>query len=178
MNLPSVITSGDSYRFTESFSDYSALMGWTSYIVLINADNKYTLNASADGNSFLFAGISNWQEGTYAATLFVKKSSERYKICESRIVVFADPEASENLDGRTASEKTLASLKLAYDEMIGDGAAVVQQVTINGRVTTFKTAQEVLMQITYWQNMVNAERAAKRMRSGRGFGGRILTRLS
>lgn len=179
MSIPSVITAGDSLSFVESYSSYPAGDGWSLQIILMNQAGKIELGSSASGNDFAFeiaaAETASWTAGSYRAIPVFSNSAERITLDSSPVTVEPDPLTVNALDGRTQAQRILDSLRACYESFVKTG--MVQEVGINGRVTKFRTAEDILDQINYWQTVVNAEYAKKSGNASGGFGKRILTKL-
>lgn len=180
MNIPFSIIAGDSLSFSESYPDYLASDGWAASYVLLNKAGKIDFPAVADGDDFKFSVVSadteSWLPGEYQAVLVLAKDSERATLMSNTVTVKPNPLSVASMDGRTQAKKILDSLRSAYEKFVESGG-VVQEVTVNGRVTKFRTADDILKQINYWQLMVNSEIAATQSGANVGFGTRILTRL-
>lgn len=180
MNIPNSITAGDSLSFSESYSGYLASEGWSAAYVLLNKIGKIEFAAVAAGDGFDFSVASSesesWVPGEYKAVVVLSRGGERATQPSSTVTVKPDPLSVESMDGRSQAKKILDSLRSAYEKFVESGG-VVQEVAINGRVTKFRTADDILKQINYWQLMVNSEIAANQPGACVGFGKRILTRL-
>lgn len=180
MSLPTQVIAGDSLNFLISEQSYSAVDGWSLRYVCINATDKITINSVAEGESHRFTvgttESSSWKSGEYLVVLYAVRGSERVTVTQSALTILPDPVASATYDGRSSARKTLDNLRAAYDEMIASGG-FVQMVSINGRATQFRTAEEIIKQIEFFQRQVNNEAQAKNLQNGCGLGGRILTRL-
>jgi hypothetical protein len=182
MNLPSVVVAGDSVSFTESYPEYLPADGWELRYVMINAAGKIELSGAAVGNEYQFSAsslvTSAWAAGNYSVGLYaLRGADDRKTLCASSIVIAPDPVAADTIDPRSSAKKTLDALMTAYDDLIASGG-MVQMVSINGRTTQFRSADEILTQIKFFQQQVNAQEQAKNLRNGSGLGGRILTRFS
>ena len=181
MTVPNQIIAGDSVNFVVSDSCYSAADGWVMTCVLINGENKIELTGTAEGSDHRFAAGSSvttsWDAGDYSAVLVATKGDERATVSKSPVRVYPDPIASATADGRSQAQITLDALRKAYNDLIASGGAMVQSVVINGRQTAFRSADEIIQQIEFFQRQVNSELAAERLKNGEGLGGRILTRL-
>ncbi len=180
--IPSEIIAGDSIEFTESQPEYLATDGWQLRLIFINASTKISLLSSASGGDHKFTANSAltavWPAGNYQTILIAEKSPLRSTLSQGAIVIHPDPVAAVSQDYRTQSQKTLDSLRAAYDAMIAGGGSTVQQVSINGRLTVFRSAEDILQQINFFQRQVNSEQTAKNLQDGCGFGTKILTRLA
>jgi hypothetical protein len=182
MTLPVAHTVGDSLQFDIALDDYPANDGWQLRCVFINAAQKVTLVSSAIGADHRFTAdattTATWVAGKYKAVIVAEKSPLRNTVIEEDFEILPDPIATANYDYRSASQKTLDNLRAAYDAMIAGGGSMVQQVSINGRMTTFRAAEDILQQINFWQRQVQSENTSQQLQSGNGFGTKILTRLA
>lgn len=180
--IPNEIRAGDSVEFIESQPDYLATDGWQLRLVLINSSNKVSILSSADGADHKFTAnsttTSTWVQGRYQSILIAEKAPLRTTLSQGQVEILPDPVASLSFDYRTQAQKTLDALRAAYDAMVAGGGSTVQQVSIDGRVTVFRSADDLLQQINYFQRMVNSEKVAKNLQDGCGFGAKILTRLA
>jgi hypothetical protein len=149
--------------------------------ILINSSTKIVLNSVGEGGSHRFTAATNvtsaWAAGEYAVGLYAVRNDERVTLDQSSIIISPDPITSATIDGRSNAKKTLDALMVAYDEMIASGG-LAQMVSMNGRVTQFSTADQIIAQVNFFQRQVNSEDQAKNLSKGCGLGGRILTRLA
>lgn len=180
MTIPSSITAGDSLSFTEFFSECLASDGWSAVYVLLNKLGKIEFTASPVGDEFEFTATSadtqSWAPGEYKAMAVLTNGNDRVTQPAYTVTVKPDPLTVESMDGRSQAKKILDSLRLAYEKFVESGG-VVQEVSMNGRVTKFRTADDILKQINYWQLLVNSETAAASAGATFSFGKRILTGL-
>lgn len=179
MTIPCTITAGDSLSFTESFASYLPISGWSLKYVLLNRVGKIEFESSPVNGEFSFTVLSadsqSWTPGNYKAVPILTNGSQRVTLDAVTVVVNPDPLAVESMDTRSQAQKILESLRVAYESFAKTG--LVQEVSINGRTTKFRSADDILKQINYWQLLVNSEENNKGAGDSIGFGKRILTSL-
>lgn len=179
MTIPCTITAGDSLSFTESFASYLPDSGWSLKYVLLNQVGKIEFESSAVNGEFSFtvssADSQSWTPGNYKAIPVLTNGSQRVTLDAVTVVVNPDPLAVESMDTRSQAQKILEALRVAYESFAKTG--LVQEVSMNGRTTKFRNADDILKQINYWQALVNSEGKNKGTGDSIGFGKRILTSL-
>ena len=180
MKIPQSLVAGDSIDLLESYADYPASAGWVLRYVLVNAAGKHEFVSAAEGDDHRMvatsAATAAWAAGSYTAILVATLADARATLGELPVVVKPDPIASSQLDGRSETRKQLDALRAAYSSMIATGG-LAQSVEFNGRKTTFRSAEDIILQIQMLERQLAAETTAKNLQSGLGLGGRILTRL-
>ncbi len=118
--IPKTITAGESISWRVSLADYPASSSWVLIYTLINADNKITITATADGVYHLIE-IDMATSGAYAAGEYewqahVSNGVERYKVGGGLIVILVDFAAQAGgYDSRSHVKRILDALEAAMD---------------------------------------------------------------
>jgi len=174
---PSDIRAGDTIKWKKTLADYPASEYTLSYR-LISGANTIDVTATADGDTHsieIAASTSDdYVAGEYEWFAFVTKGSERYTVERGTLTVLANPATAT--DCRTDAKKILDDLTAAYKTYIASRGHIASY-SIAGRAMTFRSAEEILKQITFWETKVRAEQAADKISQGLGSGRKVLTRF-
>lgn len=176
---PDSVVAGDTLTWTRSLADYPAGT-WTLKYRLINAAGKIDITASASGTDHLVAisaaTSANYTAGTYAWTALVEKTGERATIGGGTIVVKPNIAALNTLDARTDAAKIVDQLMAAYTSYTSSNG-LVAEYEIAGRRMKYRSAAEILEQISLWEARVASEKRAERIAAGLQAGNRVLVRF-
>ena len=174
---PQTIRAGDTVTWEKTLADYPASEFTLSYR-LINGANFIDIPTIADGSSHLVeiaaSTSDDYVAGQYTWFSFVTKGLERFTLAKGVMTILPDPATAT--DFRTDAKIILDSLTAAYKSYV-ESKGHVQSYSIAGRAMTFKSAEEILKQISYWKTQVSAEEAADKIAQGLGTGRKILTRF-
>lgn len=183
MVLPLEITAGDTLKFTEVSADYLPEDGYALRYVLVSGSSKITLDSIDNGDgSHLFdidiATTAAWASGSYSWQEYaVKGSTERYSVDSGTVEILADFDAvATSLDARSEWQTILDNLMAAYVKLTKTSAVVVT-VSVAGRSTTFRDAEDLLVQITNARQQVKREQQEQALRDGQPSGNRLQFRL-
>lgn len=167
---PAIIVAGDTISWLRSLAAYPATSGWVLKYRLLNASAKIEITSVASGADHLVqipaATSKDYAAGTYDWTAWVEAGDERHTVAAGRIIVKPNLATLNTYDGRSDARKSLEALQAAYQAYITGGNAHVAEYEIAGRRMKFHSAMEILNQIEYWQNQVNAEERRERIASG------------
>lgn len=178
-NEPQEIIAGDTLKWNrDDISDYLASDGWALSYVLINATNKITINASANGAGYsvnVAAGTTAaYTVGTYQWKAFVTKASERFKVDEGTIEVVPNFAVVSTYDSRSHAKKVLD----AINAVIENRASVDQEsYTIMGRSLKRTPMEDLLKLKDKYQALYNSEQNAENVRNGAAGKNKILVRF-
>jgi len=170
MSLPLTITAGDSLAVTVDGGDYTSANGWAATLRLVprGAGSVVSISGVADGTGWTFsangAATAAYTAGEYSAAVYATKAGDRHTLASGTIKVLPDPAAiTAGTDTRTQAEIALAAAKQA----LAAWSPVTKSFTIGDVSKTFNTPAEIRQVITYWQGVVDAERAAADRAAGR-----------
>lgn len=114
---PDSITPGDTAKWLRCLADYPASASWALSYTLANAAQRYTFNASADGDDHLVtvsaATTNGWVAGSYAWRAQVAKSDEVFTVGTGTVTVL--PNFATAIDARSHARKVLSNIE-AYLE--------------------------------------------------------------
>lgn len=164
--VPARVNAGDTIKWTRTLADYPASAGWALSYVLINADHKITISASASGNDFAVAvpaaTSAAWSAGTYDWREQVSKAGEIFTTGEGRVVV-APSFGASTLDNRSQARRTLDAIDAVLE---GRATSATQEYEINGRRMKYIPAAELLVLRDRYRMMVSQEEAAANVAAG------------
>lgn len=180
---PAVFTAGDTLKFTRSLADYPASEGWVLSYTLVNATAKISFSASASGDDYLVnvavSTTAAWVAGDYSWVSRVTKAAEVFTVSNGTLTILPNLAAVgvTAFDGRSNARIILDSLLAAYKTHSVSGSAHIGEYEIAGRRMKYRSAAEILQQISHWQTIVAAEERAERINKGLKPGNRLLVRL-
>jgi hypothetical protein len=164
------LIAGDSLQFSVSVPDYPATGGYTLTYRLVprGAGSVITFNATASGDEYAVslaaAATAAWTAGEYSWHSYVTLAGARYTVGTGQLKVLPDPAAmAAGTDTRSQAQIALAAAKAA----LAAWSPVTKAFTIGDVSKTFNTPAEIRQVITYWQGVVDAERAAADRAAGR-----------
>jgi hypothetical protein len=165
---PTVIVSGDTYKWSAAFEDYSAASGY-SLNVRLAGTTVLTVTGSASSNPNDFdivltaSSSATLSAGTYNIAYQIVSGSERYTVRESFVTVLADPAASTAGSRVLFAEKGLAAVQSALLARV-DPTHQTESYSIAGRSVTLIPTEELLRLRNYFANEL------ARLRGKTGFG--------
>jgi hypothetical protein len=169
MNIAQIIA-GDTLQFRTSVPDYPADAGYTLTYRLVPraAGAPIEIVATADGAEYVVSAAASataaWTPGEYSWHAYVEQGGARYTKGTGAVTILPDPAAiAAGTDTRTQAEIALAAAKQA----LAAWSPLTKAFTIGDVSKTFNTPAEIRQVITYWQGVVDAERAAADRAAGR-----------
>lgn len=176
---PASVVAGDSWTWKITLADYPAGTFTLKYR-LINAAGKIDITAAASGTDHLVTVASTtsagYTAGDYTFTAWVEKTGERWTVGSGTITVKPNIAALTTLDARTAAAKILDQLMAAYTTYTTSNGHVAEY-EIAGRRMKYRSAAEILEQISVWEARVAAEKRAERIAAGLGGGNKLYVRF-
>lgn len=180
---PVSIRAGDSASWDVDVPAYPAADGWQLTYRILSAsgaalDAEATAGAGTTWSVALTAAVTaNLSIGVASLIAYVEKGSgpslERHTLYARPLLVERDLVAAKQFDGRTGNQRALDDLRAALATHAGK--ATVSEYEIAGRRMKFRTPQEILVLIRYYEQEVARERNAGTVALG-GVGSRILVR--
>jgi hypothetical protein len=177
---PDQLVAGDTATWRRQLDLYLASDGWTLSYALVQQKTglRILITGTADGTDHLIsvpgAVTAEWPDGTYSATGFCSKAADRFTIWRGTIVLLPNPAALVTGDPRTHAVKVLDAIQTVLE---GRASQEVLEMTVEG-VTLRKAAIKDLMDLRdRYEMLVQRERTADAIRSGRPTGRRILARF-
>lgn len=169
MNVSQIIA-GDTLQFTTSVPDYPASGGYTLTYRLVPrvSGAPITITAAASGDDYAVsvaaAATAAWTAGEYSWTAYVTLGAARYTQGSGQVTILPDPATmAAGTDTRSQAEIALAAAKQAFAAW----SPVSKSFTIGDVSKTYSSPAEIRQVITYWQGVVDAERAAADRAAGR-----------
>jgi len=122
VNIPTLLTAGDTWSWTESLQDYPASAGWVLTIYLsIGATSPRVIACTASGDDHLAAVTAavstTWTPGEYHWAARVSRSDTFHTLAEGTLRVLPDPTAA--VDRRTWAERCLAAVEACLEGRAG-----------------------------------------------------------
>jgi hypothetical protein len=183
---PASFRAGDSAAWKTALPDYPSTDGWSLIYRLIFpgsavADIPATGGTGGDYTIALSATVTSaWPAGPGTLVSRVDRGSgaglERLTLNQQAVVILPNLATANNFDGRSANVKALADARAALAQYMANGQMHVAEYEIAGRRMKFRSAQEIIDLIAYYEREVAKERAAAALMQGIA-PGRIYTRF-
>lgn len=181
MSEPTSIRAGDSVSWTRATPDRKAGDGWALYYRLLwPTGAAVDINTTAAGDdhtaALTAAETAGYPAGDATLAAWLVKGIESITLGQYPVSILPDLRTTQNLDGRSPSEKALADARSALHAYAA-GDATVMTVSIGDVSTTFRSTRDLVELINSLEQAVNRERAALAMLNGTGVPGRVFTRM-
>lgn len=167
------LNAGDSLSLLVSGGTYPPSAGWVLKMSLVPrvAGTAVIITASTEGSDYrLQAGKSvttSWAPGQYAWAQWVEKGDEAHTLDQGQISIQPDPRTmAVGTDTRSQAVKALEACKTALADFRA-GKGLKRRYKIGEREMEFTSTTEVLREIKFWQNQVDAEEVAAGRKSSR-----------
>lgn len=170
------LISGDSLNYETTITAYPPSAGWSAVLRLVPAAAggtpiKITAAVNAASDRYVWqvgpAVTALWVAGSYAWSIWVEKTGERYTQQSGRLVVKPDPNAVvAGAEMRTQGQRVLDALRNAWEAYATGGQFAVGEYTINGRMMKYRTPAELRALINIAERDVQAEEAAAKLAMG------------
>jgi hypothetical protein len=181
MYEPDIIYAGVNLKFSVTLEDYDNSTYTLSY-VLINSDNKYTFDATAEtGTTYGYevevssSQTSLWTSGTYTLYGYVSDSSgNKYEVACKTVEIKPDVISATTLDNRSHAKKVLDAIEAVMENR----ASIDQQAYVLNGLRLDRTPLEDLIKLRdRYKKEYENEIAAQKMLSGENTGRRVLVRF-
>ncbi len=173
-NIPSSLIAGDTWSWTDTFSDYQAPT-WVATVYFENKDDNFSAVAAASGSDHVFsinaATSSGKKPGRYKWSIRVASGGTVYTVESGWVEVLADPAAAGNSDQRSWARRTLEAVEAFLE---GSASGMQQSMSINGRAISRWSREELYRE----RDRLRAEVAADERGSNRSKGRYIKVRLT
>lgn len=180
MSPGAYLIAGDTWSWTASVQDYPAGDGWALTYVFTNADQRFTVVSTADGNDHALtmtaANSSAIIPGRYGWTAFAKKSAQRFQVGTGTVQIRPNVEGNKPFDTRSDARIIYDGL-MALWKSHSTGQALAASYTIAGRAMAFKTSADLIKELQFWKMQVEAEEIDEKLRSGEQAGQKLYFRL-
>lgn len=173
---PASLNAGDTAKWLKSLPDYLAGEGWALSYELVNAGQRITFNATAQGDDFLVQVAATttaaWAPGDYDWRSKVSRTGEVFTVGSGRISVA--PTFGTAVDARSHARKTLDAIEATLE---GRATSSTAEYEIAGRRLKHIPIPELLTLRDRYRQEVVAEDTAARIQAGLGNPGRIYVRF-
>lgn len=173
---PASINAGDTAKWLKSLPDFPAGEGWVLGYELVNAAQRLSFAASAQGDDHLVlvaaSATGEWPAGTYDWRATASRAGEKFTVGQGRITI--EPGFGSAIDARSQARRTLQAIE---DTLEGRATSATAEYQIAGRQLKYIPIPELLTLRDRYRQEVRAEEAAERMAAGLGNPGRIYVRF-
>ena len=183
---PTSFRAGDSSAWKAALPEYDATDGWSLIYRLIlpfGAAAEFSATGGTGGDyavSLSATATSTWQAGAGTLLSRVERGSgpglERITLGQQAVTILPNLATASSFDGRSIAAKGLADARTALAQYMAKGQAHVAEYHISDRVMKFRTTQDILDLIAYYEREVAKERATAALMQGTT-PGRIYTRF-
>ncbi len=174
---PSVIEQGNTYVFTENFTDFPITDWSAQYLLQIPGSAPYTTNATNSNSDFSFTLAANWVPNTppghYQFAIYVTEMASSQRATAKQGIVQVTPNLSLQQPLSTAAEM-LANINTAITSLTTGG---FQTVTVNNVSYSRYQVTELIALRTRLQAEVIREQQAQDAFRGVSDSGLIGTRF-
>lgn len=155
--LPTKLTAGDSYTITLSLADYPASAGWTlAYTLAGEAVESFTSSASGDAHVLTLSAVATARliEGQYQYRLRASRAGAVDTIATGPATVLPDLGTFAPGQGVSYWQTLKGHAEAALQQLMETGAP--QQIMISGRMTMFRSPDDILRVIAQCENRLAA----------------------
>lgn len=179
---PLSLRAGDSVAWTKSLPSYPASAGWVlAYRLIPQSGLPFAINTAAAGDDHAVSLDSTATQSLPAGPCLlvgtVSRAGERQTIYNAPVTVLPDLATASAFDPRSLARRALEQLRAVFAAASADSNALTQEYQIAGRMRRFRTVEEIIMAIRFWEGEVAREESAAALMAG-GFGaGRVQVRI-
>jgi len=183
---PTSFRAGDSSAWKAALPEYASTDGWSLIYRLIlpfGAAAEFSATGGTGGDyavSLSATATSTWQAGAGTLLSRVERGSgaglERITLGQQAVTILPNLATASSFDGRSIAAKGLADARAALAQYMAKGQAHVAEYHISDRVMKFRTTQDILDLIAYYEREVAKERATAALMQGTA-PGRVYTRF-
>lgn len=166
------IVIGDSLDFETTVDLYPASEGWVPTYRLVPrtagpAPIELTGVASEDAYRFQAAAAvtAGWTAGEYSFVLLLARTGLRVTAERGHVTLIVNPALATVWDLRTEAVKALDDAKAALAAYTVN-STLASEYSIGGRSMKFKSVDEIVQLIRYWENEVAREQRRSRVLKG------------
>lgn len=162
---PAALAAGDTAKWQRTLPSYPAGAGWVLSYTLVSAAQRYTFQATAQGDDHLVsvpAGTTaTWVAGTYTWRARVSLAGEVFTVGQGTLVV--RPGFASATDGRSHARKTLDAIEAVIE---GRASSAVLEYSIAGRQLRYMPVEQLLTLRDRYRAEVLREEQAQRAAAG------------
>lgn len=182
---PAEIRVGFTTSWYKDVTDYPPSGGWTLKYALRNSAQKITLTAATSGTRYLTtvtaSGSSAYVVGIYTWVAYVTKGTaetlDQHEVDRGTIALVQNYSADAVYDGRSDARIIYDNLITKYKAFISSGGEM-QSMSVAGKSVSFRSAEDFLTQIKYWEAKVRDEEDAEAVANGGSSSRQVGVRLS
>ena len=177
---PETLVAGDTWKWERSLSDYPASDSWSlTYYLRKSGSSAITITSSANVDAHLVtvaaATTASYTPGTWDFRGYVTKSGERYEVFNGILEVETNPAtAASSYDPRTHAEKVIDAIEAVLESR---ATKEILNFSVEANSLSSIPHADLLALRSRYRIEVEREKAAERLKMGRGSGRRILTRF-
>lgn len=181
MSEPTTLRAGDSASWTRSLPDYLPSAGWSlKYRLLWSAGTAVDITATPAGDDFevtlTAATTATWAAGQATLVSWVEKTPERVTLGQQPLTILPDLAEATTFDGRSQNRRGLDDARTALAAYLAAGQLHVMEYEVAGRSMKFRSTEDILALIRYYEGEVAKEDVALALLNG-GSAGRVYTRF-
>jgi hypothetical protein len=174
--LPSLLTAGDSWRWSETVPGHEAAAGWSCAYRLIGpgvADRRILFGAAADGGAVYVWDVpaditSGLTPGTYAwARLAIHADGLRVTLATGHLTITPDPAAATVEQMQSHARRMLAAIDAALAARASEGELDLIATAAGGRSAQYDPALLMTMRRQFAAAVAAEDAAAARARGER-----------
>lgn len=175
MDLPSTepltIRAGDTVTWQRILDEYPASAGWTLQYRLLYASGAPAASWSSTGSgsahtiSLASSVTAAFTSGEATLCPYVERTVnsvlERQSLGTLPITVLPDLTQVASVDSRSSAQRILADLRAALEGYLASANATIVEYTIGDRTMRFRSSEDILAMINYYDGIVRAELRAQ-----------------
>lgn len=173
---PASLNAGDTARWLKSLADFPASAGWVLTYTLVNATQRITFNAAAQGDDHLVsvpaATTAAWVAGSYDWRASVSLAGEVYTVGSGRMAIA--PAFGAAVDARSQARRALDAIEATLE---GRASSSTAEYEIAGRRLKHIPVPELLQLRDRLRQDVRGEDAAAAVAAGLQRPGRVYVRF-
>lgn len=173
---PASLNAGDTARWLITLAEYPASAGWVLSYELVNATQRYTFSASAQGDDHLVsvpaATTAGWAAGAYDWRARAALAGDVFTVRQGKLSIA--PSFGAAVDGRSPARRMLDAVEATIE---GRASSDTAEYEITGRRLKYIPVPELLKLRDRLRMDVRGEEAAAAVAAGLQRPGRVLVRF-
>lgn len=168
---PLTIRAGDTVTWQRVLDEYPASDGWTLKYRLLYASGSPAASWSSTGSgsvhtiSLAASVTADFAAGDATLCPYVERTVnavlERQSLGTLAVTVLPDLTQVASVDARTSAQRILADLRAALEGYLGSANATIVEYSIGDRTMRFRSSEDILALIGYYEGIVRAELRAQ-----------------
>lgn len=183
MSEPVTLRAGDSAAWVRNQPDRRAADGWSLTYRLIPANGlPVNIVAVGDGDNWAVSLLSTATADLPAGNcmlvgVFTRAGGEQVTVYAGSVNVLPNLLTSGAFDSRSQARRALEQLRGVFAAVSADANALTSEYQIAGRMRRFRTVEEIILAISFWEAQVTKEEAAASLIAGGSGSGRVQVRI-